>query len=454
VQNACSGDASYYSDRFLVCYRNKDFCGGRRISCLDFCQIWMACSGNLNINSDGIGSVFGSEGAQTECVCADGFWGDSCQYSNNTDVSQTDDIETPTDTAVSDEGGPTDTVVSDEGGPTDTAVSDEGGPTDVPSPDVPVLPVWIETCNAWNAALAERKVVCLKANPDYLAGRPGALDCTILKDDIDDGLTTYDATKADACTAFLQALPCQGLVSTTSIGPFEFPIPDSDCEGVLVGTGVSSIGEGTGTACRRSTQCASGYCTTRTFPGQCPGVCEDRKAEGIQCTHPQQCANGLTCVQGTCSARGTTGTDCFMDETCAADLRCLDFTCQPMLNDGQSCAFDLQCKAEARCFNNTCQPIVGLNGPCTEAIAPNMPTVCGQGYWCNSDTCAAWPTVGQSCTDSPGCTGGYCDLSGNEPTCAAYLATGDTCTSKFQCASELASFDKCVAWGDFYCTNP
>lgn len=315
--------------------------------------------------------------------------------------------------------------------------------------------LFADACTAWNAAIAARKVSCLHANPDYLAGLHGALDCTTLKADIDAGLTTYDESKADACTADLQALPCGGLLSGTPLGPFEFPVLGTACEGILVGTGVSTIGQGTGTECRRSTQCASGYCPTTTLPGQCPGVCEGRVAEGVECAYSQQCAAGLTCASGTCRARGTTGTSCYMDERCAADLRCLDGTCKAPLADGGACTYDFQCVAEDRCFGGTCQPLVGLGGACTEAAAPNLPTVCGDGYWCDSGTCVAYPTAGHSCTDSVACTGGYCDFSGNEPTCAAYLDVGAHCTSKAQCRSQLASYDGiCIGHGEFYCATP
>jgi hypothetical protein len=383
------------------------------------------------------------------CICTEGFTGNTCE--SVVVASDADDTDTPADTIDNDEATPADTAVSDEAVPTDTTVSDQVGPADVPSPDVPAPPAFMEACNAWNAALAERKVVCLKANPDYLAGRPDALDCTTLKADIDAGLTTYDATNANACTADLQVLPCSGLVSTTSTGPFEFPVPGSDCEGVLVGTGVSTVGPTTGTECRRSTQCASGYCTTRTLPGQCPGICEDRLADGVECAFPPQCAAGLTCGSGTCKAAGTTGSSCYVDDRCAPDLRCLNGSCQAPLANGQSCTYDLQCTPGHRCFGGTCQPLVGLGATCVEAATLSLPTVCGDGYWCNAGTCAAYPIVEQSCVATPGCTGGYCDYTNNSGTCTAYLAIGDTCTSKSQCASQVAASNTCVAYGDFYC---
>jgi hypothetical protein len=313
-----------------------------------------------------------------------------------------------------------------------------------------------DACSDWNAAIAARKVSCLHANPDYLAGLHGALDCTTLQADIDADQTTFDETKALACTADLQALPCWGLVSTNTFAPLEFPVLGTACEGVLVGTGVSTTGQGTGTECRRSTQCASGYCPTTTLPGQCPGVCEDRAAEGVECAYWQQCAAGLTCASGTCRARGITGTYCYMDERCAADLRCLDSSCKAPLATGEACTYDFQCIAEDRCFGGTCQPLVGLGDACIEAAAASLPTVCGDGYWCDSGICAAYPTVGNSCTDSVACIGGYCDFSApGSPTCAAYFNVGENGTSKSHCSSQLASYDGiCVAYGDFYCSTP
>lgn len=463
-KSECSKKSDYFRERFLSCYRDKHFCTRNYGTCSDFCAEWMGCSGFLTVGSDGVDTVLGVDPGTASCRCAAGFSGPFCR-TMETDASLTsdpgspadaalgDDAEPP-DAALGDEPEPIDVVVGDVAGPIDAVAGDTTGPTDTASPDVPALPAWPEACTAWNAAIAARTVFCLKASPDYLAGLPGALDCTTLGADIDAGLTTYDATRADGCTADLKALPCSGLVSTTSPGPFEFPVLGTACEGVLVGTGASANGQTPATECRRSTQCASGYCTTATLPGQCPGICEDRVAEGVECAYWQQCAPGLACASGTCRARGTVGTSCYMDERCAADLRCLDGTCQPPRATGEPCGYDLQCVAGDRCFNGTCQPLVGLDGACVEAVAPSLPTVCGAGYVCTSGTCAAYPVVGASCAASLACTGGYCDFAGSEPTCAAYLPVGAPCTSKYQCASQLASFDACVASGDFFCAPP
>jgi hypothetical protein len=305
-----------------------------------------------------------------------------------------------------------------------------------------------DLCADWNAAIAARTVACLLADADYLAGRAGAIDCATLQADIQAGQTTVDATRTVACTEALQALPCAALVSSAP-GPFAFPMSGTACAGVIVGTGATSAD------CRRNSQCASGYCTSTTIYS-CPGTCQPRNVAGGKCTRGSECAEGLACSSTThkCAAYAALDDPCNMDDDCAPDLRCLDFTCKPPLASGAGCSASFNCTVADVCIDGTCQALVGLGGTCTQPMAPGMPTVCAAGFWCNAGTCAALPKVGGTCTDIWACTGGYCDMANNGGTCKAYLGTGESCTSSSQCASQIQSFDKCVALGDFYCAPP
>lgn len=302
---------------------------------------------------------------------------------------------------------------------------------------------FVGSCTEWNAIIADRMVTCFLADPAYLAGLPGAIDCATIQDDIDAGSTTFDVTQAPACTEALEALACDDLVPVEPV-PFVFPMPETACAAAVVGIGTE--------VCSRNTQCASTYCsatTTRT----CPGGCQQRIADGDSCTFAGECAYGLTCREGKCMV-ALAGADCFMHLDCAPSMRCIEGTCKSAGALNSQCPDSATCAAGTVCFDIMCQPIVGLDGACTPAMAPNMPTVCAAGFWCDVDKCALLPKVGEPCASTMACTGGYCDLSGAEPTCAAYMNTGDTCTSKFECASQLASGDKCVAPGEFFCTQP
>lgn len=64
----CQGRADYYRERFLSCFNDKPFCSGRSQSCAAFCSGWMGCSGSLDVDASGVGTVFGT--AEPEALCA------------------------------------------------------------------------------------------------------------------------------------------------------------------------------------------------------------------------------------------------------------------------------------------------------------------------------------------------------------------------------------------------
>jgi hypothetical protein len=311
-----------------------------------------------------------------------------------------------------------------------------------------------DTCAAWNAAFAARKVECLLANPDTLAGRPGVLDCATLAADIEAGDTVYADSLADACTEALQALPCAGLIPS-GYGPLVFPIPGTACKDILVGQRPSLPAAAGGINCHRNTQCASGYCSATGQHYCANSQCEDRVGLAGTCSHSTQCTDGLGCISGACAVPGASDDPCYHDSMCGAGLVCPNGKCEPPLAEGKTwCSMDRQCVVGNTCINGTCRKLVGAGGTCTPAVAPSLPTECAIGYWCSAGTCVAYPKVGESCTDSVACTGGYCDFAGNQPTCVAYLGTGASCTSSMQCASGMSSSGKCLAPGDYYCAPP
>lgn len=317
-------------------------------------------------------------------------------------------------------------------------------------------------CAVWNAAIAARTATCLLSNPEYLAGRPGAIDCATIQADITAGQTTFDEAKGADCTTALQALPCASLVSVTP-GPFALPVAGTACAQALVGKGSS------GSNCHRDTQCASTFCNA-TATKICPGTCQTRFSEGAPCTWPAECASGLTCNNTTrkCAAYAALDASCLVDTDCSPELRCREQKCQKPLSANSVCNVNSDCAVGNVCINIICQPLVGLGGACVGGQAPAVPTACAAGYWCNGGTCAALPKVNESCASTWACIGGYCDGVNSEAKCQAYLKTGDTTSDKKMCASQLsknacADIEKdkctpalsntilCAAPGDYYC---
>lgn len=322
------------------------------------------------------------------------------------------------------------------------------------SPDM-ALPTWTTACAAWNAAIATRTATCLHANPDYLAGLPGAIDCATLQNDIDQGQTSFSPSFAADCTAALEALTCDSLASSAH-APLPFPMSGSACASAVVGMGAVDA------PCHRSTQCASDYCTSVTDHNCQNSTCQPRVAAGASCGNPKQCVDGLTCKYSTsthtyqCTTYTDLNGDCLNNSDCVPGLRCRDLKCQEPLATGGTCIADIDCVAGDGCIrdsenNSTCQPLVGLGGSCTPN--PGNPTVCAAGFYCNAGTCAALPAVSGSCLDIWLCIGSYCNVSGNAATCTTYLNNGDTCSSSNQCASQVASGNTCVAPGEFYCVG-
>ena len=106
-QPTCDSDTGYFRGRFLICYRDKNFCARPNESCSAYCAGWMGCSGNLAIDSDGVLSVLGPSDGYATCQCATGFQGLHCETAPP-DASQTSDLDTSTDSGIGDEAGAAD----------------------------------------------------------------------------------------------------------------------------------------------------------------------------------------------------------------------------------------------------------------------------------------------------------------------------------------------------------
>ena len=308
-----------------------------------------------------------------------------------------------------------------------------------------------EACAAWNAAFAERIIDCLLTESEYLAGRPGTIDCATLQEDITAGQTTYSGAHAADCTTAIADLPCSSMVSTEP-GPLPFPMPGTACSSAIVGKGA------TATACHRDTQCASGYCTSTTSNTCADSTCQPRVSAGNYCYDPSQCEIGLTCSSTShkCEAYPALNQFCNMNSDCSPEQRCLELSCQQPKGLGDACNLDSDCVAGAVCMNYACKAMVGLGGQCTPPALPGYPTGCAAGFWCDAgtNTCAALPKIGESCLSAGDCIGSYCKMEQSSGTCIGYLNIGDACSGDAECESLLCSADKCQVSGDFYCFPP
>ncbi len=120
---------------------------------------------------------------------------------------------------------------------------------------------------------------------------------------------------------------------------------------------------------------------------------------------------------------------CDDSEECVGNLDCRDDRCTRMPAQGETCA-DGSCADDLYCRDNDrCSPYAGLGAPCAESDVR-----CGDDLHCSaaSETCAPYPTLGQSCADTHCDDDLYCD---EGAVCRAELPDGAACDNHRQCSS-------------------
>lgn len=240
---------------------------------------------------------------------------------------------------------------------------------------------------------------------------------------INAGKLGYDGTKAQQCLDAIVAGPCD---QTQMAARVSAPA----CNEIFIGKVKQ------GQACEFDEECASGSClipgcNNACCPGQC-GPSVQPAQIGASCA-AVACVDTAYCDQTlTCRALVTQGGTCVDSSWCDFGLGCTGVstgsgTCNPLPATGSPCP-DQECASIGDvCNAQKICAAMGLPGaPCTGNGD------CSYYYQCDTTMhCAAYPTVGQACTTL--CSdGSWCMTS----TCAAPQANGAACGTANQCASD------------------
>jgi hypothetical protein len=268
----------------------------------------------------------------------------------------------------------------------------------------------------------------------------GLLSLTAIVQDIDSGVTIYDASRAGPCfDAFANASCAQGTV----LGGSQV---DALCTPVLKGT-VANGGN-----CVADTECAGGVCHQPSCGASCClGTCGQASPTGGACDSDTDCASGDYCdtnpfsttTQNTCLPRGTQGQPCDYSGGCQDGLTCDGAgsgTCVPYVKDGQACTtygpdcenLDSFCDPES----GQCRPRLALGAACSVPAGAFSRPDAGCVFYadCVGGTCVALPGLGDPCTVPDGgfgslvcrsgeCTNGTCQPLGLDPPCTLTNAT-------------------------------
>lgn len=265
------------------------------------------------------------------------------------------------------------------------------------------------------------------------------------------GRATYDASRAGACLAFIEAASCDVLEAF-----MQGAYPQADCGAAVAGKLTEFA------ACYSHESCASGVCGSSPYaspvipPASCPSSCLTPTPSGAACEFGVPCTAGTGCnvmlPTPVCAPLSALDGRCMNDAWCTPGLYCdtsvaFPYVCKARKTTG-SCLEDSECAIGYHCgASSTCVAWLGAGASCTQGQ-----NACGPGLWCGTGgTCVDGPKIGESCDDVNGedltCIGGWCNA-GAGITCAAWLAPGESCVLPTQCAPtdycDMADTGKCT----------
>jgi hypothetical protein len=244
----------------------------------------------------------------------------------------------------------------------------------------------------------------------------------------DDGRVRVDGAALQACRDYLDALPCNELLTEEEEDACALPEPrlDTPCDPDEIFIGL--VPEG-------------GSCTS-------PGA-------SLECQPGLVCfGNPLLGVFGECVRPGRVGEPCFDEGACEAELYCsqLDGTCQPPRLEGETCVFsDREDPAPlpetllVRCsLGLSCDPITDTCvAPCQRGAACSDDTQCDEELElkcivgrCDRPRAAGLPcAIADDCSERLRC--GVDPEDDERQICQERLANGETCAMHVECASEF-----------------
>ncbi len=264
----------------------------------------------------------------------------------------------------------------------------------------------------------------------------GAVNLTVLVQDIDSGKIIYDVSQALACFDAIAATAC------TEEATVEGGQTNALCTTVIRGT------VAVGGNCVTDAECVGGVCHQPSCGSSCClGTCGQPLAAGEACTSSTDCVPGdycgtdyVTSSQSTCQPQGAQGQPCTYNSECQSGLTCDSAgsgTCAPYVKDGQPCNPD-----GADCENvngfcdttsGTCRPRLAVGAACSvpDGGISRISSGCVVYADCREGTCVALPGPGEACTVLDG---GYAELA-----CFVGTCTNGTCQGMANPACTVAS---------------
>lgn len=315
-------------------------------------------------------------------------------------------------------------------------------------------------CLGIGQVFLDKVLTCFSILPEYANTTFAGPPCAVWDNAVQRGRLRYEPSRANACSAALQALGCQGIFA----GP-QFELVLDSCRDALVGTVAP------GGACGDDAECQRGSFCDQSG-GVCPYTCRSYSQLGEACAFPARCAPGLYCdrsaapdlcqqwspasaVNGPC---GTPGTYCdeglycpFLGNTCAlrkglgqtcagatsfllsdcqVGLFCVQGACRVPKQPGSPCVpGDLECVGGSACLSpgNNCVVFPRPTSPVRDCglLAGQVERVeCIDG-WCNlatasAGTCDRFIPVGSPCTAADSCgPNAFCNTVPIVPACAS-----------------------------------
>lgn len=243
------------------------------------------------------------------------------------------------------------------------------------------------------------------------------------------GSRTFDAQRAQACVAAMQA--------TQSCDQLRLTLQNPDCVDYSVANAAR------GDDCTQSADCYFAGDVCFLAPGKttdCARTCVESGTANGPCVGAQGlCQTGLWCERdaGVCRTQNTTGGACPVAAACDDDSYCSNGTCVAAPGLNQPCrTVSPRCNSTTYCNTqtNTCASRAPIGASCLP------PTQCKEGAYCDQQTlkCAAPKAAGGSCGAGTPCQTGLVCSSG---TCKLPGPAGTSCRSTAECEDGLACDD-------------
>jgi hypothetical protein len=145
----------------------------------------------------------------------------------------------------------------------------------------------------------------------------------------------------------------------------------------------------------------------------CSGTCVNLSSDLANCGSCGNACPGVpngvpVCIGGGCDIECALAADPCGGECCGDGEFCEADTCVSCLATGAECA------SEFECCSGLCDVYSGQCIECAGAADPCGGTCCGEGEFCEAETCVACREDGAECASEFECCSGFCDTYNNQ----------------------------------------